>query len=141
MTRTKDSRSSEILAAVKNLVVDDLLETTDAELLAEAQAAGEDVRRETDLLQASLLERLVRFRQQKLAQARANLAARQTSPSNRAYPAADVIRRRMADLLSSQASLSLAFRNRQSQSEEDLKGMWDDLIDLGLVSDHDIEDR
>ena len=138
MQRTKDGRSSEILGAIEEMVIYDLLHTSEAELLAEARAEAEDVSAETEKLRASMLQRVIEFRQRKLVQVRSKLAARHGTASCRVYPRAAVMRQRLAELWNQEPGLSLAFRNRQSQSDEDLKTLWDDLMELGFVSDHDI---
>lgn len=96
-------------------------------------------------LRAMALGLVMQSRKSRLIHARGQLrqsVSRNVSAFNRS---ASRIRQKLRELVSRNESLgngcvALAFRNGVTQSDNDLLSLWQDLVDLGAVSDDDLRD-
>lgn len=94
-----------------------------------------------------VVELVARIRKERLAQARQRMMSSSQARASgisvgRSVPS---IRRALAALAAQPETLAgkriaLAHRNGKAQSESDLQSLWEDLLELGAVSDSDLDD-
>lgn len=125
-------------------LVDDILNMTDAELLAELQADGEDVKKYAQASQDAFDRARATCGKARLATAKkAVLADKQRIPErNKINP--DQVRRRLNETLNrhpeSCGTLTLAARKSDGLSDNDILAILDGLKELGVASQEKNED-
>jgi len=139
------AKSSDRLAKALNLrsaIFDDAEEITAEDAAKELLAGGSEPSDAVAATRAMATELLVRSRKARLRTAQREVAARQASDK---IVQRDVraINRALVKLASDPATMAgkriaLAHRNGKTQSDQDVLSLWQDLIDLGAVSDDDL---
>lgn len=137
----RDARASALLDAL----IDEDQPTSQNEVWDDIIANGGDPKKIAADLREMALGLVMRSRKARLDRAREQWrqqAIRQSPVSHR-QPAR--IRDRLRELVARNASfangrVALAFRNGITQSDSDLLSLWQDLIDLGAVSDDELGD-
>jgi hypothetical protein len=135
------AKTSLEIAALRNAALEDLNDTSDAELRQEALEENEDVAHIADRVRTTLREA-----------AAATLRARLVQAKNSTRPAEPLARSALSGLslarvqeLIQQAfardpALGLAFRQGVRQSEADWRSLYEDLIALGAIKPNDCGD-
>jgi hypothetical protein len=126
-------------------LLEDAQSLTNDEVREEIIAAGENPDELGEKLQAMTLNLVAQARKTRLAEAKRELS-RQTRPEQSIVQrSVEAIRRRLSALAIKPESLAgkkiaLAFRNGSEQSDGDVLSLWQDLVDLGAVSDDELTD-
>jgi hypothetical protein len=116
-----------------------------SEIREDMAAIGDNPEQVAADLRAMALDLVMQSRKARLTRAKGQLR----QPLSRTVSAlkrdASQIRQKLRELVSRDESLgngrvALAFRNGVTQSDNDLLSLWQDLVDLGTVSDDDLHD-
>ena len=126
-----------ILRAVASAMAEDVLLLPDEELSLELRDEGLDVAQTASEMRAHAMEQIAEFRRKRLFEARVALAKRVSRSRPTIRPALGVVRERIKEVFTRHTELSVAFRNRQKLSDADWMSTWDDMVELGLISDED----
>lgn len=126
------------MAAIEQLISEDLLAMRNEDLLKEAIEDGINPAAKASELRSSALAKINQARREKLAAARRGYdASLRESPVAKARPTLEEIKRQIQALLRGDASngLSLAFRKGETMSDADWESLWDDMVESGLIGD------
>ena len=136
--KTPERKALDRLAEV---LVDDILNTSDEDILAEFREGGGDPVRHAAEMRAFFERSIIAANKQRLAAAKLGAAEsrRPKSPSGAPIEIAEARRRLRAILEKSGAlsELTLAARKESELSDADILGMLDDLYELGLFRAED----
>jgi hypothetical protein len=144
MNHTETDRVTKA-TTLRNGLLEDAQSLTNDEVREEIIAAGENPDELGEKLQAMTLNLVAQARKTRLAEAKRELS-RQTRPEQSIVQrSVEAIRRRLSALAIKPESLAgkkiaLAFRNGSEQSDGDVLSLWQDLVDLGAVSDDELTD-
>lgn len=133
MTGRKE-RERQALDRLADALVDDILNTSDEDILAELKEEGVDPDRQAADMRAQFEKAAVASNKAKLAAAKAAVAAdRGPRPASASAPI-DMAeaRRRLRSAMASQ-QMTLAARNETEMTDSDVLGMLEDLKDLGVL--------
>lgn len=138
----KTARSA--LDRLADALVEDILNTSDEDILAEFQESHGDPERHAADMRALFEKSLIAANKQRLAAAKAGVAAIRRTTSALA-PTVDMAkaRARLRAVLDSPGfphTLTLAARKESELSDSDILGMLDDLRELGVLPSEDDED-
>lgn len=132
------------LDRLADALVEDILSTPDEDILAEFREQGGDAARAAADMRALFETSVIAANKRRLVAAKAGAAAsRRSAPSAFALRAPIDIaeaRRRLHDALQnpqSGARLTLAARKESELSDDDIRGMIEDLEDLGILPPDD----
>lgn len=129
-----DSRAK--IKALEQALIEDIYEVPDAELERELTKDGVDTKKIANSMRSGALDLIIQERRKSLAKARAGMLVHSVSKSDKHQrPNLESIKRRLADLFQSKPLLAVAFRQGRSQSETDWYSLWDDLVELGEISE------
>lgn len=129
------SKSREDINALRQLALEDLMAIDDAQILAEAQEAGDDVEATAFAMKTMLREAAASELRSRLLEARQEIARpKRASSSVRTYPALEAIKLRVREAFKSEPALGLAYREGKEQSEADWQSLYEDLIELGAIA-------
>jgi hypothetical protein len=136
-----DAKARTLLEAL----IEDSIAASANEVREEISAAGSDPTLLAAQMRAKALELVMNSRKSRLVHAQDQLR-RSGNRSASAIPRnAGQIRQKLRELVSGNESfvngrVALAFRNGVTQSDNDVLTLWQDLIDLGAVTDNDLHD-
>jgi hypothetical protein len=143
MSNLEKTRLTKALA-LQNALADDVDELTPERARAELEAAGEDPEKLAATTRGRVMTLLAQTRKERLVSAKEEL--RRVSIAGRAAPrSVESIRKALTRLASQTTSLAgtriaTAYRNGREQSDSDVQSLWQDLVELGAVSDDDLAD-
>ena len=137
MTRNDDG-DRKALALLADSIVEDLLNTSDEDILAEFQAEGGDPEQHAAEMRASFEKMALEGRKKRMADAAAGAAASSGRAHRESAKIADMAtaRERLRSVvarLSSDHPLTLAARNENELSDADVLVILEDLEDLGVI--------
>jgi hypothetical protein len=141
------AKTSDRLTKAINLrraISDDAQEITPEDAGKELRACGKERDEAVAATRAMANELLIQSRKTRLRSAQQAVAARQ--PSDKIVQRdVGAINRALTRLASDPATtagkrIALAHRNGKTRSEQDVMTLWQDLVDLGAVSDDDLVD-
>ena len=121
--------------SVRDILVDDILESSDEEILNEARAIYDDINSEVDKTRKIMNAALLKSRKFRLTLAKEQLKESKpvkTDTNVLSFPIGDK-RKLINQAKESVNSLTLAARNEEEMSEMDIDGILQDLIDLGVI--------
>lgn len=128
--------------ALKEALADDAAELSTEEAWEEVRGRGEDPEAVAQMMRGAAMALVTRVRKERLTQAREQLRVK---PINQTVVqrSAAAIREAITRLASEAESvagmkIAVAHRNGRDQSDEDVQSLWQDLVDLGAVSDDDL---
>jgi len=122
------------LAALRVIVLEDILNTSDAELRKEAVEDGEDVAAIAADLKSAMRDAAAGALRQRLSQAKARMTVQPAQkPGQPARPPLERLKRLIQEAFASDRSLGLAFRDGKRQSDADWESLYDDLVALGKI--------
>jgi hypothetical protein len=132
------NEAQEALDRVAEKLAEDVLNATDAEILAEAEEDGRDIAAEAASSRAIFVKALAAQGKRRMAAARAAIDARSATSAptaRRLSPeqARQLLARALRDAPETSDKLTMAARKGQDLSDADVYGMLDDLVDLGLL--------
>jgi hypothetical protein len=132
------NKAQEALDRVAEKLAEDVLNATEAEILAEAKEDGRDIAAEAASSRAIFAKALAAQGKRRMTTARAAIDARSGAaapPPRRLSPeqARQLLARALRDAPETSAKLTMAARKGQDLSDADVYGMLDDLVDLGLL--------
>jgi hypothetical protein len=141
MTEDKGSKQRE-LDRLADALVDDILNASPEEILAEFQEDHGGVERHVSEMRALMEKGITRANKRRLAAARAGAASSRASSKKQAERIDANEARRQLRTVTSEQNLTLAARKESEQSDEDLLSMIDDLRELGaLPTNHNDDDN
>lgn len=129
------------LAALRVVVLEDILNTSDAELRKEAIEDGEDVAVIAANLKSGMRDAAAAALRQRLSQAKAGMTAGPAPQLGRPLrPPMERLKQLIQEAFASDRSLGLAFRDGKRQSDADWESLYDDLVALGKIKPASHED-
>ena len=139
---TKTITPGKELDNLDNSVVEDLLATSDSEFLEEIMASGIDPHIAADRIrkiveQGHNLAAKSKWRAAKAAAASNQAASVRVRPLVDSARARQLLRELSANDPEFQKKVTLAARNEEDLSDEDILGIIDDLRELGVIRDED----
>lgn len=142
---TGNSRTARsALDRLADALVEDILNTSDEDILAEFQESQGDPERNAVDMRSRFEKCLIAANKQRLAAAKAGVAANRLTTGGRAsiidMAKARARLRAVLDAPSLPPTLTLAARNESELSDSDILGMLDDLRELGVLPPEDGED-
>lgn len=133
-------KQSELLNKIADIIVQDILDLTDEEILAEAKERFGDPKNEIDRLRGVIGNAVLYASKKKLAETKASLSThRQKSQSSNVVALSTTKKRSIVEQFTSkdselQKKLTIAARKGEGiQTDNDINGMFEDLVELGLV--------
>lgn len=123
------------LHALRAAALDDLLQMTDDELIAEAQESPQDVEQLASHTKALLREAAASTLRLRLKASAAVDAPRGRTVTSR--PPLDQIKSMVRQLFEGNAKLGLAYRDGKKQTDADWLSLYDDLVAMGAIKPHD----
>jgi hypothetical protein len=136
MSREKDVAGTQ-MAAIAEMIMNDVLATSDEAILAEAVEDGLDPAAKASELRSSALARIRQAKRERLTRARESYEKKSQALTASTRPPLTEIKRRIQRAIQGGGAngLSLAFRNGQTLSDSDWEGLWDDMEEMGLLDD------
>jgi hypothetical protein len=139
----KKLTSTEQLDRLADTLVEDILHMSDAEVIAEAQEQFNDPQAEIGQVRGLVQSAILRTSKAKLAGARAAVAAyKQGKNTADVVPLSTGEKKAVIDRFISQdpalkekVTLLAARKGEGIQSDSDIEGMFEDLIELGLIDE------
>lgn len=129
------------LAALRVVVLEDILNTSDAELRKEAIEDGEDVAAIAANLKSGMRDAAAAALRQRLSQAKAGMTVGPAPQLGRPLrPPMERLKQLIQEAFASDRSLGLAFRDGKRQSDADWESLYDDLVALGKIKPASHED-
>ncbi len=129
------------LAALRVVALEDILNTSDADLRKEAVEDGEDVAAIAVDLKSGMRDAAAAALRQRLSQAKARVTAAPMLQLGRpARPPMERLKQLIQEAFASDHSLGLAFRDGKKQSDADWESLYDDLVALGKIKPASNED-
>lgn len=129
------------LSALRVVLLEDVLNTSDAELRKEAIEDGEDVAAIAADLKSAMRDAAAAALRQRLSQAKARMTAGPASQLGRPLrPPMERLKQLIQEAFASDRSLGLAFRDGKRQSDADWESLYDDLVALGKIRPASHED-
>jgi hypothetical protein len=138
---TKNShKSTTELERISEMVVDDIMHAPDEEIIAEAKAQLDDVGRACNEVINVIDRAVLTGNKAKLINARANLNSRGNSSESKILQFTLQRKKQILNQFSSsdaqlKQKITMAARNGDGASENDINGIIDDLLELGLIDD------
>lgn len=137
----RDAKANSLLDAL----IEDAQATSVDEIREEISASGGDPAQIAEQMREMAIGLVLRSRRTRLEQAQAQWRQQSGSTPTLVGRSPGRIRERLRQLVSGNASfangrVAMAFRNGVSQSDNDLLSLWQDLVDLGAVSDDELRD-
>jgi hypothetical protein len=129
------------LAALRVIAMEDILNTSDAELRKEAVEDGEDVAAIAVNLKSAMRDTAAAALRQRLSEAKARMTVRPVpKPGPQVRPPLERLKQLIQEAFASDRSLGLAFRDGKQQSDADWESLYDDLVALGKIDPASHED-
>lgn len=129
------------LAALRVVTLEDILNTSDAELRKEAIEDGEDVAAIAENLKSGMRDAAAAALRQRLSQAKVRMTAGPAPQQGRPLrPPMERLKQLIQEAFASDRSLGLAFRDGKRQSDADWESLYDDLVALGKIKPAPHED-
>jgi DNA anti-recombination protein RmuC len=141
MSREKDVAGTQ-MAAIAEMIMNDVLATSDEAILAEAVEDGLDPAAKASELRSSALARIRQAKRERLTRARESYEKKSQVLTASTRPPLTEIKRRIQRAIQDGVAnrLSLAFRNGQTLSDSDWEGLWDDMKEMGILDDGEPRD-
>jgi DNA anti-recombination protein RmuC len=141
MSREKDVAGTQ-MAAIAEMIMNDVLATSDEAILAEAVEDGLDPAAKASELRSSALARIRQAKRERLTRARESYEKKSQVLTASTRPPLTEIKRRIQRAIQDGVAnrLSLAFRNGQTLSDSDWEGLWDDMEEMGILDDGEPRD-
>lgn len=133
-----DKHRNKLPISVADMLAEDILKLSDAELLKEAKEDFNDVASEVSKARNAINSAILKSRKARLFAAKVQLENKRSTTNQ-----SNVLKFTLNDKMSlinqakkSVKSLTLAARNEDEMSESDINGMLQDLVDLGVIDEN-----
>ncbi len=133
-----ENRKNKLPISVADILVDDILESSDDDILNEAREQYGDINSEVEKTRNIISIAVMKSRKSRLS-----LAREQLEKSNKVKNDSNILtlpisekRKLINHAKDSISSLTLAARNGDEMSESDTDGILQDLIDLGVIDEN-----
>jgi hypothetical protein len=137
---TVTETNKKALSQLVNALVEDVLTTSDQEILAEYTEAYGDPKKNSDAMKTLFEKSVLKVRKKRLRAAQAGVAADRLFSTAPKVVSIENARGRLRRVLAScppHVKLTLAARNEDELSDADVLGMLQDLEELGIVAPDD----
>lgn len=133
----KKTNRSKLPKNIAEILIDDILESSDEEILTDAKKQYGDVDAEIAKTQEKILSAILESKKSKMTAAKEQLSnhKNQLAESNVLSLPFDNKKAIIEKAKESEISLTLAARNEEEMSESDADGVLQDLIDLGVIDE------
>lgn len=121
------------IMAIRDAALEDLMRTSDADLVNEASADGEDLEAQAEALRVGMGNAAAAALREHAASAKQRLQPKAAVRPSIVQPTVDAIKRLIEQAFQHDPSLGLAFRSGKRQSDADWRSLYDDLIALGKI--------
>lgn len=122
------------MAALRDVALEDLMATSDAQLRQEAMEDGEDIDAIATCIKATMRETAASTLRLRLSQAKAQSNAKlMAQKASSALPTLEQIKQIVQNLFQTDPSLGLAFRSGKKQTDADWLSLYDDLVVMGAI--------
>ena len=121
------------MKALREAALEDLMDTSGADLLKEAIADGEDVDALDRDIKIGMRNAAAEALREQAAQSKQRFERKAAPKAGLLRPTIDAIKRMVDQAFQRDQSLGLAFRSGKRQSDEDWRTLYDDLIALGKI--------
>jgi len=135
-----DKKGREALTYLADALVEDMLATSDQEIVAEFIETQGDPSKNAEAMRALFEKSVLKTNKNRLRAAQVGLAADQAAPVNSKIVSMANVRDRLRRALETcppDVKLTLAARNESELSDADVLGMLQDLEELGIVEPDD----
>jgi hypothetical protein len=139
MTDT-DKKRREALGRLVDVLVEDVLDASDEEILAEFTETHGDPAKNSAEMRALFEKSVLKANKDRLRAAKAGLAASRAPASTSKFVSMANVRERLRRVLAScppDMKLTIAARNENELSDADVLGMLQDLEELGIITPDD----
>jgi hypothetical protein len=136
----RDKKGREALARLADVLVEDMLATSDQEIVAEFVETQGDPSKNAEAMRALFEKSVLKTNKGRLRAAQAGLAADQAAPATSKIVSMANVRNRLRRALATcppDVKLTLAARNENELSDADVLGMLQDLEELGIAAPDD----
>lgn len=133
-----ESRKNKLPKLVADILIDDILDSSDDEILSEAREKYDDVDSEIARTRSIINAAVIKSRKSRLIIAKEQLEKNKTTKRENyvlSFSISDK-RRLINQAKESVDSLTLAARNEDEMSEQNVDGVLQDLIDLGVIDEN-----
>jgi len=121
------------LMALRDAALEDLMATSDADLLSEAAEDGEDVEALSRAFKIGMRNAAAEALREQAVSSKQRLEHKAAPRPGVLRPGIDAIKRIVEQAFQRDQSLGLAFRSGKRQSDDDWRTLYDDLIALGKI--------
>ena len=135
-----DKKGREPLTRLADALVEDMLATSDQEIVAEFIETQGDPSKNAEAMRALFEKSVLKANKNRLRAAQAELATDQAAPARPGIVSMANVRDRLRRALATcppDVKLTLAARNENELSDADVLGMLQDLEELGIVAPDD----
>jgi len=131
------NRRNKLPISVADILVDDILDSTDKEILSEALEKHDDIDFEIEKTRKVINEAVMKSRKSRLNEAKEQFKNSRISKQKNNILSLSISDKRklINQVKESVDSLTLAARNEEEMSESDANGVLQDLIDLGVIDE------
>jgi hypothetical protein len=132
------SKASTDISVLREIALEELMATTDAQLHQEAVEDGEDLDMIATQMRLTMRETAAGTLRQQLAQAKKHMKPTLTaSPPTLNRPPLEELKKIVQDIFRTDRSLGLAFRDGKTQTDADWLSLYDDLVVMGAIKPED----
>jgi len=133
-----ENRRNKLPVSMADILVDDILESSDEDILSEAREKYDDVDSEIEKSRKLISATVMNSRKFRLAAAKEQLESNKAAKQESNVLSLSISDKRMLinQAKESVNSLTLAARNEEEMSELDVDGVLQDLIDLGVIDEN-----
>lgn len=139
MNNVKQGKSVEKLAKFRESLLEDILAMPDEALLVEMRENGLNPTEVAQKLRMNALGLVAQERKRRFTQVRQNFEKASAGNQIKQRPTIEIMKQLVQELFAKKPEFSLAFRNGERQSDSDIESLWDNLVELGVISD-DVQD-
>jgi len=132
----KDNNRDRLPILIADVLVDDILESSDEDILNDAREEYEDLDSEINKTRSLIFSAAMKSKKLKLTILKKEINQNKTSANNVLSLPVDAKRKLIEDAKKSVGSLTLAARNEDEISEIDTDSVIQDLIDLGVIDEN-----
>lgn len=123
------------LKALRESMLEDIIAMPDEELLAEMRENGLDPTEVAQKLRMKALELIAKERKRRFTQVCPTLEKASIGSQIKRRPTMETMKQRIQEIYATKPEFSLAFRNGEHQSDSDIENLWENLVELGVISD------
>lgn len=132
------SKTRTELAALREAALEDLMATSDANLLSEVLEDGDDIKALALQVKTNMRDTAASTLRHRLVKAKETIQKKTTRPVTQfSRPPLEQIKEIVQSLFVKDKSLGLAFRDGKKQTDSDWLSLYDDLVTMGAIKPDD----